>query len=84
MGILGLLSIAHAQDWQKFMTFNIRHNCDMDDEGDCDGDWGDFFDPIYDPNGWSVGTNTNYYFADVNNDGLADKIYWNRYHHPSW
>jgi len=32
---------------------------------------------IYDTNGWSKLENTEYYFADLNGDGLVDKIYWN-------
>ncbi len=38
---------------------------------------GTFADAIYDPNGWSRSDKTRYYFADVNGDGCADKIYWN-------
>ena len=44
---------------------------------------GTFKNAIYDPNGWSASHNTKYYFADVNNDGKADKIYWNRNYQPS-
>ena len=42
-----------------------------------------FKSAIYDPNGWSKSDNTQYYFADVNGDQMADKIYWNRNYHPS-
>jgi len=38
---------------------------------------GTFKSAVYDKVGYSASSKTKYYFADVNGDGLADKIYWN-------